>query len=131
MTRAYLDYTRRGGGKTAAAENGISDELVDGFYRMRRGAGAVYRPVAIWHGPPRDPDTLELLDRSPRWQVLYCGRYLWDHSLVWPVCAGQPIDRNEYDYLLARVLHAKEHDPRDPFGTPTGRVDWLTSTPPF
>lgn len=129
MSRAHLDYTAR----TARApiEGGITDEPQPGFYRLRRGAGSVYRPVAIWHGPPLDPIDGSPLDRSPRLQITFCGRYIWDFTLVWPYCAAEPIDATEYDYLLARVEHAREHDPRDPFGTASGKIDWLESTPPF
>lgn len=125
--RVHVDYANARRERGAA---GIADDYVAGFYRFRRSAGAVYRPVAVWFGPPLDPIDHTPLDRSPRWQILYCGRFIWNHELVWPVAAGEPIDRDEYEYLLARVAHAQEHDPRDPFGTGSGRINWLTATPP-
>lgn len=111
-------------------EGWSADALEEGYYRIRRNAGSVWRPIAIWFGPPLDPVTGEELERSWRWQILFCGRFIWDESLVWPYCKGEPIDRAEYDYLIARLQHA-ERDPRDPYAHPTGRVDWLTSTPTF
>ena len=130
MTRQFIDYAQPGSGRAVSVE-ALTDELRAGFYRVRRGAKSVWRPVCIWHGPPLDPDTGETLDRSPRWQVMFCGRLIWDHSLVWPQAAGQPITREEHDYLLERIEYAREHDPNDPFGTKSGHVDWLNSTPPF
>lgn len=131
MSRALLEYGTVARSSGARDEAHSTDALEQGYFRLRRGAGSVYRPVAIWHGPPLDPVTGEELDRGHRWQVLFCGRFIWDEALVWPVCKGEPISRAEYDYLLARVVFAKEHDPRDPFAHPTGRVDWLESSPAF
>ncbi len=129
MSRAALDYSLRRVFRVEPA--GLEDNpalgLIAGLYRIRRG---VWRPIAVWYGAPLDPDSGEELDRSPRWQVLYCGRLLWDHSLVWPACWANPIDRDEYIYLIERMNYAREHDPRDPFGKPSSRIDLLNCSVP-
>jgi hypothetical protein len=127
MSRAHVDYTAR---RASGRWQGFTDEPVAGFYKLRRGAASVYRPIAIWYGPPFDPVTGDELDRSPRWQAMFLGRLIWDLGLVWPYCAADRIDRLEYDYLLERARWASEHDPADPFGTASGRVDWDRATPP-
>lgn len=129
--RGYLDYAhpdivqRRY--QTLPDDRNPAMTLIDGLYRIRRG---VWRPIAIWHGRPLDPVTHEPLDRSLRWNVLYCGRPIFDFSRVWPKCWENPIDQAEYDYLIARHEWAIAHDPRDPFASPSGRIDLLNCTIP-
>jgi hypothetical protein len=129
MTRARIDYTL---GATSTRHLVPEDENpalgpIAGLYRIRRG---VWRPVAVMFGAPLDPVTDEPLDRSPRWQILYCGRLIWDHTLVWPACWANPIDRDEYVYLIERMEFAKAHDPRDPFGSMSSRIDLLNCSVP-
>tara|TARA_R110000868_G_scaffold118062_10_gene313350 strand:- start:1912 stop:2313 length:402 start_codon:yes stop_codon:yes gene_type:complete len=131
MSRAYLDYATASVATQATfvlpEDMNPTLSLIAGLYRIRRG---VWRPVAVWNGLPLDPVTEEPLDRSPRWHVLYCGRLIWDYSAVWPKCFADPIGQDEYEYLIARTAHAKAHDPRDPFGKMTSRIDLLTCSPP-
>lgn len=130
MTRARLIY-----GDVAMAARGpvLPDHLnpamslIGGLYRIRRG---VLRPVAIWYGQPLDPVTSEPLDRSLRWNVLYCGRPLADWSQVWPKCFADPIDQAEYDYLIDRHEWARANDPRDPFASLSSKINLLTCSPP-
>ena len=129
MTRARVDYTLGATGKRHLVPEHENPALgpIAGLYRIRRG---VWRPVAVIFGAPLDPVTDEPLDRSPRWQILYCGRLIWDHTLVWPACWASPIDRDEYVYLIERMEFAKVHDPRDPFGSMSSRVDLLNCSVP-
>ncbi|TNE38286.1 MAG: hypothetical protein EP345_17360 [Sphingomonadales bacterium] len=133
-TRATLVYSDRSLlSRYRPIASAVPDELnpamtlIEGLYRIRRG---VWRPIAIWHGRPLDPVTHEPLDRSLRWNVLYCGRPIFDFTSVWPKCSADPIDQAEYDYLIARHEWAKAHDKRDPFASLSGRIDWLNCTPP-
>ena len=129
MTRARIDYTLGSVASRRLVPEHENPALgpIAGLYRIRRG---VWRPVAVIHGPPLDPVTDEPLDRSPRWQILYCGRMIWDHTLVWPACWANPIDRAEYTYLIERMEFAKAYDPRDLFGSMSSRIDLLNCTPP-
>jgi hypothetical protein len=120
-----------------------ADALVEGYYLLkRRRAQRVDMPVRIWFGAPLDENGDEL-DRSPRWQVMIAGTLLgeepfWIGGLniecladLWPACAAEPIDLNEYEFRMARAEWAAEHDPLDPFGTPGGRIDPMTAPLPF
>lgn len=129
MTRARVDYTLGAAGKRHLIPEHENPALgpIAGLYRIRRG---VWRPVAVIYGQPLDPVTDEPLDRSPRWQVIYCGRLIWDHTLVWPACWANPIDRDEYTYLIERMQFAQAHDPRDPFGKMSSRIDLLNCSVP-
>lgn len=131
MTRAYLDYTARSHyvdpAFRDAAHLNPALTLIEGLYRIRRG---VWRPIAIWHGRPLDPVTGEPLDRSLRWNVLYCGRPLDDFTLVWPKCSADPIDQEEYDHLMQRHAWAKAHDRRDPYASMSSKIDLLKCSPP-
>jgi hypothetical protein len=119
-----------------------ADALVEGFYLIqRRRAERVEIPVRIWWGPPVDPDTGEVLDRSPRWQIEIAGA-AFDQPLsfsdmtlravtdFWPACAREPIDEVDYRYRVDRAAWSAEHDPNDALATPGGRIDPMTATLP-
>lgn len=101
-----------------------------GFYRLKLRQGAPLCGVRIWHGPPRDPLTDEILDRGWRWQAEANGRYI-EIERVWPRCAKDPIDRATYEKLAALTEHALAHNPADPMATPERKVDWGTMPMPF
>lgn len=124
-------------------EQGVPDALVEGFYLIkRRRAGRIDMPVRIWFGAPLDEEGNEL-DRSHRWQIMVAGILLGDEPLaiggvtiahlsdLWPACADEPIDRDEYDYRIERAAWAAQYDPTDPFATPGGRIDPMTAPLPF
>lgn len=77
-----------------------ADVPVVGFYRRRLVKGGPWVAVRIWFGPPRDPVTDELLDRSPRFQALRSGLEV-DIWAVWPECSGEPLTETDYYKLLA------------------------------
>jgi hypothetical protein len=118
-----------------------TDAFEPGFYRWER-REHVPVPVRVWFGPPRDPVTGELLERSWRWQFEFNGFALetyekalgWPAESIlesfWPRARKARIDKAEYDYLLATVEHAREHDAGSPFAGTRGRVDLLSATVP-
>lgn len=130
-----------------------ADGLEPGFYLLpKRRAGRVDVPIRIWFGPPDDPETMHLpvaqraqLDRSWRWQIEINGVLAGDPDFpaciagwpvdelgeIWPVAKGYPIDQAEYDYRVARAVHAEQYDERDAFGGTGSRVDPMTARLPF
>jgi len=81
---------------------------VAGFYKTRWSdpkapwVAPINRPwvaVRIWFGPPHDPTTGEVMDRSYRWQAIRSGTFV-ELDWVWPHCARHPISEAEYDALL-------------------------------
>lgn len=105
---------------------------IAGHYRTRLVAGGPWCPVKIWHGPPADPVTGELLDRSPRWQATLRGEpYDGDVIELWLRCAGHPISKAEHDYQVAMHKHATEHEPRLPEAAPKTRIDHHKMPPIF
>lgn len=128
MSRAHIDYTApRGAGRTFDGLN--PDEPVEGYYRIWP-AGGLASGIRIWFGPPLDPVTGEELDRSWRWQAHENGRYV-ELERVWPKAGKDPIDKAEYDYLTARVEHARKAAPQSPAANPRRKVDLLTAPLPF
>lgn len=128
MTRAAIDYSAR---RSATASEGFSvEDPAPGFYRMRLRRGAHWVGVRIWHGPPHDPDTGEVMDRSPRWQAEINGEYV-ELERVWPRCGRDPVDEAEYHHLIALRDWGREHDPDGPQANPHRPVDLLTSAIPF
>jgi hypothetical protein len=123
--RASLSYGARHEPRTGY--EGIDPDVpTAGYFRMRLRSGGVFVGVKLWHGLPIDPETLEELDRAPRWNALINGQWA-NVAEAWPQCAGEPISADEYAYLLARVGWAAEHAPGSPIADPTKRVDPLSS----
>ena len=108
----------------------VDGEVRAGLYAIRLVKGAPRSAVRIWHGPPADPVTGELLDRSWRWQVTLNG-VSCPLDRVWPSCVGDPIDRATYDFLVADRRWAAQHAPHLPEAQPDRPVDWSTAPLPF
>lgn len=119
------------------------DALRPGYFLIqRRRQNRVALPVRIWFGPPVDPDTGEIQDRSWRWQVAIAGQIIDGDSIrvgateftalsdFWPGCSDTEINKSEYDFRLARAAWAGENDPNDPFGDPAMRIDPMTTSLP-
>ena len=124
-------------------ERGGADPLVEGYYLLRLDrARRVSIPVRVWFGPPRDPDTLEELDRSHRWQIQVGYRLLEDEPLsiggirvdditdVWPRVARDPIDEVDYRYRLERGEWAVQNAETAPFSQLGGVIAPMTCALP-
>ena len=130
-------------------QSGITGGLREGCYLYRR-QGHVSLPVRVWWGPPPDLETDQkvehgdryapVMDRSPRWNIEIAGVLAEDERSpramarladVWPRCLLNPTSEAECRYRLARIVHARQHSPTDPFGQRFGRVDLFTAPPPF
>lgn len=118
----------------------------DGFAPLREGYFLIHRdraertdiPVRVWFGPPADPQTGEILDRPWRWHmqigltllddepISVGGIYFSEFSEIWPGCAKHEIDREDYEYRIARASWASDWDPEDPHGEVGGRIDPMT-----
>lgn len=106
----------------------IVDQPQEGFYRTRLVRGGPYVPVHIWYGPPHDPETGEVLDRSHRWQALRNGQEC-DAAEVWNWCAGNPITEAEYRHMLAVKTWATEHATTEPEANPYQAVNPRSAAP--
>lgn len=127
MSRARLDYSQR----QEVQATGFNPDLpIAGFYRMRLRSGAAFCGIRIWHGAPADPVTGEELDRSHRWQALANNAPI-NLDRVWPKCADDPINADEYRHLCAVHQWAKENAPDSPQANPMKRIDPLTAPLPF
>ncbi|MBF5091315.1 hypothetical protein F1640_15110 [Novosphingobium sp. NBM11] len=109
-----------------------ASEPVAGFYKVRLGRDTIILGVRLWFGPPHDPETGEVMDRSWRWQAEANGEPI-DFDTVWPKCAGEPVTEAEYRSLVARQAWARQHAPDSAYAERGRKVDRLsTSTPlPF
>ncbi|WP_226018458.1 hypothetical protein [Novosphingobium sp. FKTRR1] len=130
MTRASLIYGQ-GGPATATGGIDVSTPRA-GFYRTRLGQGTIRVGIRLWNGPPHDPVTGEVLDRSWRWQAEANGRFI-DFDRVWPKCADDPITEAEYDRYVSRHEWAQSAAPDSAYAKVGRKHDPLsTSTPlPF
>lgn len=104
-----------------------------GYFRLRLRKGAPYVPARIWIGPPRDPLTGELLDRSYRPIVQIANFPATDDpeevARVWHY--GETIDPATFAYMRSRAEWARLHDPEAPAANPLRPVDLSTMRPPF
>lgn len=105
-------------------------EPVAGFYRHKLGRSTVRAGVRIWHGPPADPVTGEIMDRSWRWQAEVNGEPI-DFERVWPMCAGEPITEDEYRRYCARKAWAEQHAPDSAYAQTGRKYDPLSSKTPL
>ena len=103
---------------------------VAGFYRYRLHGGAVRGGVRLWYGPPHDPVTGEVLDRSWRWQAEMDGEPV-AFDRVWPGCAGEPVSEDVYRQFVARRKWAEQHAPGSAYAKPGQRYDPLSTATPL
>jgi hypothetical protein len=119
VSRPYRDYTLRPVAvdpRSVGAPAFDPDVPIPGFYRFKLRAGAMFAPVRIWYGPPRDPETGEEMDRSHRWQA---------------EAGGHPISEQEFAYLFSRQEWGEAHAPGTAVADPTVKIDLLRSPLPF
>ena len=128
MSRAPMVYA------DAGAVTGFSGYDVTvptpGFYKMSLVHGGHPVAIEILYGPPRDPDTGEIMDRSWRFQATANGQPI-DLDLVWPRCGRAPITATEAAYLTGLQAWAAEHAPASPQANPARRIDLLDADTPM
>jgi len=119
--------TRQSSGKGRPMRPQFSlDQPVEGYYRRRLVSGGPWVGVRIWFGLPADPDTGELLDRSPRWQAEQTGKVIAGDDAIqslWVSCCREPITRKEYEFLIADAAWCRENAPDEPASTPSKPID--------
>ena len=108
------------------------DQPIAGHYRLQLAPGAPWSPCRFWFGPPADPDTGELLDRSPRWQAEVRGE-LWAGNIVklWQYACNHPIPEPTCRYMVAIARHATEHEPDMPEAAPKTAINLNSIKPIF
>lgn len=98
---------------------------ISGHYKLRLGKRSVWSAVRIWLGHAADPDGGE-----PRgmfcWRAEINGKEVDIHR-AWPYCAGNRIDKTDYDYILAVMDWAATDAPHAPEAKPTATVNFLRS----
>lgn len=102
-------------------------EPVAGFYRYRLRSQSVRVGVRIYYGPPLDPVTGEVLDRSWRWQADVNGEPFADFDRIWPDCTGEPITEADYQTFCARQTWARQNAPDSSHAEPGRRHDPLST----
>lgn len=129
MTRAHLNYAES---RAEQAFEGLDVTTpAPGFFKIKLSRDTVLRAVRIWHGPPADPVTGELLDRSWRWQAELDDGALVDFDRVWPACAKDPITEVEWKRCKARTDWAREHAPNSAFAERGVKIDLLSRDTPL
>lgn len=103
---------------------------VAGYYRMRLRSGSIKSGIRVWHGPPCDPVTGEELDRSWRWQATADGEAI-DFERIWPACATDPINEQDYQFILQRREWARENAPDSAYAVAGKKYDPLDPANPL
>lgn len=125
MSRSATPYAQ-GAAWVAPSGYGISLEPTDGFYRTKLRSGGVHVGIRIWFGEPLEPWTREPMQRGHRWNAECNGKFI-EFDRVWPICAGDPIDADEYEYLSSLQAWGEQNAPRGPQANPNKPVDLLTA----
>lgn len=107
------------------------------FFRVKYTRGGAPCGLKVWFGPPADPVTGELLDRSPRWQVHFNGKEFDEPERFLlhfepdgtPVIVGEIITESEYSYLTALHEYAINHDATMPEADVTKPVNLRKMAP--
>lgn len=128
MTRADFVYGAQHAAPTAT-QGFDPDAPIAGYYRMRLRSGGVFVAIRIWFGPPRDPLTGEVMDRSHRWQATANGKPI-DLERVWPQCAADPIDEAEARHLIKLQRWGQETG-HAALADPTRKINPLTTPMQF
>ena len=115
-------------------------DVKPGCYKRALVKGGELVPCMITYGPPRDPVTKEVLDRSPRWTAYECGRFVAEAFTLTGDDAvrileiahkGIPISTADYRLLLEQQAWDKANDPTAPLANERQRVDLRKQPPPF
>ena len=105
-------------------ERATSLEPQPGLFRLRLVKNGPLLAARIVHEPTRDPETGEILDRSPMWR----GDIDWESDpdpspaptervmRIW--LWGERISQAEFDFLIADAAWARMHDGADPRANP-------------
>lgn len=104
---------------------------VAGYFRHRLRSGSIAVGVRIHYGPPLDPVTGEVLDRSWRWMADVNGKPFADFDRIWPGCTGEPISEAEYHNYCARQRWAREHAPESSYAEPGRKMDPFSAATPL
>ena len=108
-----------------------TDVPTAGYYRMAMRMGGAPCGIRIWFGPPADPVTGEMLDRSWRWQAEVNGALIDDFDRVWPRCGRDPISEHEYQTHCDAAQWAKQAAPQSGLANPFRKSNPLTDPLPF
>jgi len=107
------------------------DRPVPGLYRLRLRKGAPWSPVKVWDSAERCKQTGELLE-DENFHCLVNGKEVDPHHYAERItCFGEPIDQNEYDYLLSLGRWAADHAPESPEANPNEAIDLNKMDPIF
>lgn len=106
-------------------------EPIEGFYKIKLGRGSVTRGVRLIYGPPNDPVTGEVLDRSWRWMAILDDGALAMFDDIWPACAANAITEADYNRYCQRVEWARRHAPDSAYAGRGRKIDLLSSLNPL
>lgn len=120
--------TRRGAPRPSRGPAHDTEVPTPGCYKVVLRRGAPASAVRIWLGHGVDPATGEEMRERPfHWQCELNGQRVPLED-CWPGCARSPIDREEYDRLVARNATM---DDESPFFDPRRPIDRMSAAPPF
>lgn len=129
MSRAHTDYAQA---RAAQRFEGLDVEKPEpGFYKFKLSRDTVLRAVQLWYGPPADPETGEIMDRSWRWQARMDDGELIEFDRCWPQCARDPITEAEFKRCKARTDWAREHAADSAYAERGVKIDLLSRSHPL
>lgn len=104
----------------------ITQEPQPGYFKRKLVKGGVFVPARIWMFQEIDGETGELLSD----ELLQCevNGSKADPEDAWTWICANPISLAEFNYLTARISHAEQNEPQDPFADTRKAID-MNKTP--
>ena len=106
------------------------DQPRPGYFKMRIVKGGPFVGAEIRHGPSRDPETGEELERSWLWEALIDGKHARPPACD-PMNAGvfriwesaTEISEHEYRFMISDAEWCKQHAPEEPKSKPNAEIN--------
>ena len=103
-----------------------------GHYKTRLVKGGPFVPARVWLNETDKDEAGDYLEDQGLMMEIdgeFINPQYIDQKWVWMM--GNPITKQEYDFLLADSDHAKQYRPDDPKAQPTKSIDLATQKPIF
>lgn len=108
---------------------GAGDSPQPGYYKTRLVRNGPFVPARVWFNVPERDEAGDLLDDEGLMMEIDGQRINGEQTIneKWLWMYGNPIDKQEYDFMIADSDHAKQYRPEDPKAKPTKSYDLGTA----
>jgi len=112
--------------------NEMNDTPQPGHYKTRVVRNGPFVPARVWINVPERDEAGDLMDDEGLMMEVdgeFVNGQHMDQKWLWMI--GNPITKQEYDFMIADSDHAQKYRPGDPKSQPTKPIDLSTQPPIF